>query len=248
MLEEHIRLGNVCLDTLKEAAKRVGHELLKPVTDAWDKGNHVEAVMRAGLEIGSLLLMIGDLAKLAQVGKVAEAAKLSEAAKAAEAAKVAEAAKAAEAVAVSERVTSAGKTIKEFSTTTWNGVKIKARSMRDLFLGRTPGKGSRTGKDVIERMREKGKIREVEGKTEFQAPDDKWYDLKDADMAHSPKDAVTWWNETGYQYGARSPEARAFMTNPDNYVLDYFGNNRSAGSILGQTTTYRPPIVPPTGL
>ncbi|AVS66515.1 hypothetical protein C8245_13270 [Paracidovorax avenae] len=31
----------------------------------------------------------------------------------------------------------------------------------------------------------------------------------------------SWWNQEGRQYGARSPEVRAFMKNPDNYVLDH---------------------------
>ena len=244
MLMEHIRLGNVCLQTLKDAAKKAGHELAKPVTDAWEKGNYVEAVTRGGLEIASLLLVVGDLAKLAQAGKVAEAAKVSEAAK------IAEATKAAETVTVSERVTSAGKTIKEFSTTAWDGVKIKARSMRDLFLGRTPGKGSRTGREVIERMEKEGKIREnpQTGEREFLSKKDgEWYPIKDADMAHAPKDAVTWWNEKGYEFGARSPEAREFMMNSKNYELELNAYNRSDGAILGQNTTYRPPLNPPKG-
>jgi len=119
ILMEHIRLGNVCLQTLKDAAERAGHELAKPVTDAWDKGSRVEAVTRAGLEIGSLLLIIGDLAKLAQVGKVAEAAKISEAAKIAEAEKVTEANKAADAAKAAEAQKAADGT---------NGVKIKKQA------------------------------------------------------------------------------------------------------------------------
>ncbi len=236
ILMEHIRLGNVCLQTLKDAAKRAGHELAKPVTDAWDKGNYVEAITRGGLEIGSLLLVIGDLAKLAQVGKVAEAAKVSEVAKAAEVTK------AAEAVTVSERVTSAGKTIKEFSTTAWDGVKIKARSMRDLFLGRTPGKGSRTGREVIERMEKDGKIIRdpVTGEpTHFMDSKGNWRPMADGDMAHNV-DAVKWWNETGREYGARAPEVRDWMLDSKNYTVDYYGYNRSAGA--GLPDVYLPPL------
>lgn len=71
ILAENIKLGNICLESLKEAAKAAGHELAKPVTDAWEKGNYVEAVTRAGLEIASLLLAVGDVAKLGQAAKVA---------------------------------------------------------------------------------------------------------------------------------------------------------------------------------
>ena len=236
MLMEHIRLGNVCLQTLKDAAKKAGHELAKPVTDAWDKGNYVEAVTRGGLEIASLLLIVGDLAKLAQAGKVAEAAKVGEVAK------VGEATKAAEAVTVSERVTTAGKTIKEFSTTAWDGVKIKARSMRDLFLGRTPGKGSRTGREVIERMEKDGKIIRdpVTGEpTHFMDSKGNWRPMADGDMAHNV-DAVKWWNETGREYGARAPEVRDWMLDSKNYTVDYYGYNRSAGA--GLPDVYRPPL------
>lgn len=236
MLMEHIRLGNVCLQTLKDAAKKAGHELAKPVTDAWDKGNYVEAVTRGGLEIGSLLLIVGDLAKLAQVGKVAEVAKVSEVAKAAEVTK------AAEAVTISERVTAAGKTVKEFGTTAWDGVKIKARSMRDLFLGRTPGKGSRTGREVIERMEKEGKIVRdpVSGEpTHFMDSKGNWRPMADGDMAHQT-DAVRWWNDTGREFGARSPEVRSWMLDSKNYTVDYYGYNRSAGASLPDV--YLPPL------
>jgi hypothetical protein len=79
VLAENIRLGNICLETLKQAAKAAGKELAKPVTDAWERGDYAEAITRGGLEIGSLALMVGDLAKLAQVGKAAEAAKAGQA-------------------------------------------------------------------------------------------------------------------------------------------------------------------------
>lgn len=62
MLGEHIRLGNICKESSTQAAKAAGKQLwAKPVTDAWDKGNYVEAVTRGGLEVGTLLLMVGDL-------------------------------------------------------------------------------------------------------------------------------------------------------------------------------------------
>jgi Domain of unknown function (DUF4150)/HNH/ENDO VII superfamily nuclease with conserved GHE residues len=127
-----------------------------------------------------------------------------------------------------------------------DGAKIldRLKSLREQYLGRTPGKESRTGREVQDRMRAEGKLRENEitGKTEFQASNKEWYPLDKADMAHSPKDAVTWWNETGRQYGAKSPEVRSFMLDSKNYVLDHYSLNRSAGATLGQTTRYLPPL------
>lgn len=234
-LAEHIRLGNICLESVKQAAKAAGHELAKPVTDAWDKGNYVEAVTRGGLEVASLLLVVGDLAKLGQGAKAAEAAKAAQTARAAEAARAAPAIRAA--VPVTETVGANGKKI--FGTLGWDGVRIQAKSLRELFLGRTPGKASRTGREVIDRMRSEGKIREVDGVTEFKASNNEWYPLENADMAHKT-DAVTWWNETGRQYGAKSPEVRDWMLDARNYELDHYSLNRSAGASLGET--YLPPL------
>lgn len=123
------------------------------------------------------------------------------------------------------------------------GVKIKKApmSLREQYLGRTPGKGSKTGKEVIERMRKEGKIREVDGETFFKSSDGNWYPLREADMAHKV-DAVTWWNETGRQYGARVPEVRKWMLDPNNYTLQHFSINRSLGAQIGQG--YLPPIRP----
>ena len=54
-----------------------------------------------------------------------------------------------------------------------NGGKIKQKikSLRRQYLGKTPGKNSKTGREVQDRMREEGKLRENidTGRTEFQA-------------------------------------------------------------------------------
>ena len=123
-----------------------------------------------------------------------------------------------------------------------DGVVVKPawmKALREKYLGRTPGKNSRTGKEVQDQMRAEGKLREVRGKTEFQASDGKWYDISKADMAHKT-DAVTWWNETGRQYGAKAPEVRNWMLDSKNYTLDHCSLNRSAGAKIGQT--YLPPL------
>jgi hypothetical protein len=112
---------------------------------------------------------------------------------------------------------------------------------RQEYMGSTPGKDSPTGRDVQTRMRSEvpPTLREnpVTGNTEFQASDGEWYPLKDADMSHRT-DAVKYWNETGRYYGKQSPEVREWMTDPDNYVLDHYRINRSAGAKL--TDRYLP--------
>lgn len=116
------------------------------------------------------------------------------------------------------------------------------RNLRNRYLGRTPGKGSRTGRQVIERMRQDGTVRGRGDQTMFQSrTDGKWHNLRDADMAHKT-DAVTYWNETGRFSGARSTTVREWMRDPNNYELEHYFYNRSAGARLGQT--YQPPPRP----
>ncbi|WP_233152512.1 hypothetical protein [Bacillus mycoides] len=83
-----------------------------------------------------------------------------------------------------------------------NGEKVfgkgtkKAKGLRKQYVGRTPGKRSRTGREVIERMKNENppRIRTTRrGITEFKASDGEWYELSQADMAHRT-DAVSWWN------------------------------------------------------
>lgn len=58
------------------------------------------------------------------------------------------------------------------------------------------------------------------------------------DMAHRT-DAVKWWNDIGRYLGPKSPEARKFMLDPDNYVLQPRSINRSEGAQLKDR--YLPP-------
>lgn len=121
------------------------------------------------------------------------------------------------------------------------GLPVPSGSTKRLkYMGSTPSKDSRTGKAVIERMKNEDppKIRTVRGKTEFLDTNNKWRPLSEADMAHKT-DAVTWWNEVGRNYGPRSKEVRDWMLDPDNYYLEHYSKNRSEGASLGQT--YVPP-------
>jgi hypothetical protein len=53
-------------------------------------------------------------------------------------------------------------------------------------------------------------------------------------MAHKI-DAVSWWNSTGRNYGAKSKEVRTWMLDSDNYYLEHFSINRSQGAKLKET-------------
>lgn len=114
----------------------------------------------------------------------------------------------------------------------------KEVSKRLKYLGRTPGKGSKTGREVFERMQKEGTARIKNGKKQFKS-DGKWYDLSQADMGHKT-DAVKWWNETGRRYGAKSKEVREWMLDSKNYELQHYSRNRSAGAKLGET--YKAPL------
>ena len=116
----------------------------------------------------------------------------------------------------------------------------RCKSLRKQYMGKTPSKNSKTGREVIERMRGEGKIRGQGKRMEFKDSKGNWHPIKDADMAHKT-DAVSWWNSTGRQHGARAPEVRKWMRNPDNYYLEHFSINRSQGAKLGET--YLSPLI-----
>jgi hypothetical protein len=128
---------------------------------------------------------------------------------------------------------------------------LSKASLRDQYLGPTPGKWSDTGKRVQARMQKEGILRPAGDPLNSQhaLPEilykGRWYPVdKNVDMAHKI-DAVTWWNKTGRFYGPRSPYVRQFMAEADNYVLmpgGGAGANRSAGVNLKQQ--YLPPRTP----
>lgn len=135
---------------------------------------------------------------------------------------------------------------KSKSVTKCSKPKLKKKlSKRDEYLGRTPGKWSKTGKDVQKRMEKEGNLRYDENKkpeikyTDPKTGKETWHKLDEkVDMAHK-KDAVKWWNETGKNYGPKSSEVRKWMRDPDNYVLQPRSVNRSEGAKIGET--YGPP-------
>jgi RHS repeat-associated protein len=107
---------------------------------------------------------------------------------------------------------------------------------REENMGRTPDKYSKTGREVIERMKALGLIR-GEGTLERGKAsnleilvDGEWVPLDSTfDMAHLT-DAAIWWNYVGQYYGKRHKEVRAFMLRSDNYILQHRSKNRAAGA------------------
>jgi len=90
-------------------------------------------------------------------------------------------------------------------------------------------------------MRSRGQLRGVEPNIEvYHRGTRRWYPLDECDMGHT-RDAVAYWNRSGFQHGPRSPQARAWMRNPDNYMLEPSSINRSRGAGLG--LRYRPPAI-----
>lgn len=134
---------------------------------------------------------------------------------------------------------------------------LKKKSLRLLYLGRTPSKYSAVGNKVVNRMRTENKIF-GEGPLLRGNPnnlhiinDDNSLTFIDhnVDMAHKQA-AVSWWNSVGRQFGARSRQAREFMLDDSNYELQHRTQNRSEGGAM--TERYMPPIglsdPPPPGI
>jgi len=162
--------------------------------------------------------------------------------------------------ATSEELASRAQTLEKFiyridsdlpvASTVEEGARTARRtSSRELYMGATPDKYSRTGREVLERMRAEGGI-EGEGPLLRGNPNN-LHLIGDegqliridsrVDMAHTV-DAVTWWNNTGRYYGPKAQEVRIFMLNSDNYILQPSSINRAEGASLRQT--YLPPAVP----
>jgi hypothetical protein len=113
ILLENIRLGNVTTGTMSSGAANtatsVGKAIVAPVTDAWAKGQYVESVTRATVEIATLPFVALKSSKAAKAGEVADA--LSDANKATQALETAQdattAVKSAEAIAKTDEVAKA---------------------------------------------------------------------------------------------------------------------------------------------
>lgn len=117
-------------------------------------------------------------------------------------------------------------------------------SARLRYLGRTPGKSSRTGREVRERMREEGTLRANRrtGADEFLDESGTWrpVDTPQTHMGHHPMDAVDYWNQTGRLHGPKSPEVRSWMLDSSNYRFEWGPLNSARGGAT--TSRYQAPI------
>lgn len=112
---------------------------------------------------------------------------------------------------------------------------------RKELLGSTPGKwNSKTGRLVRERMQAEGSLITTSEGTfvkflDTEVSQYRWTSIDNTDMAHR-FDAVAWWNDVAVPkgYAPRGPEVREFMLNPNNYELQPYWINRSAGANLKQ--------------
>jgi hypothetical protein len=109
------------------------------------------------------------------------------------------------------------------------------RSLREEYLGATPGKATATGKIVMARYQ----YRTVTGVLEVEWQSGTWHPLLDCDMSHYPVDAVDEWNSRLKHTGIRSSAVRAWMNDPRNYILEPAARNRSRSS----KSRYEPPTV-----
>ena len=142
----------------------------------------------------------------------------------------------------------------------WAGVTKR----RQKFLGATPSKFSKTGRDVLERMSKENpsSVRNLpkgDPSTWTKAQLDrvmikslesgKWFPYKSFDMGHSPVDAVTYWNNVGRFTEPRSKDVRDWMLDPANYRLQLSDVNQAAGRELGAAgARYQPPLKLPDGI
>ncbi|WP_284124224.1 eCIS core domain-containing protein [Parerythrobacter aestuarii] len=126
----------------------------------------------------------------------------------------------------------------------------RSQSRRDEYAGGTPDKYSKTGGEVLDRMREEGLIHGEGDLTrgnpnglELELPDGTRMLIgKDVDMGHIEA-AVDFWNRAGYKYGPKSEVMRKFMLRSDNYRFESKHDNRSEGASMD--ANYRKPKDPP---
>jgi hypothetical protein len=118
------------------------------------------------------------------------------------------------------------------------------KSLRERYLGGTPGKYTKQGREVRERMRKEGTLKTdpQTGKDIFKAENEKWYPVDSAKihMGHHPVDAVDYWNNTGRYLGERSPAVRSWMLDSNNYRFEYGPLNSARGGAT--SSRYLPPV------
>ena len=120
----------------------------------------------------------------------------------------------------------------------------RIQSLRLRYLGGTPDKYTRTGREVRERMRQEGTLKfDADlGEDVFLGEDGIWRPVNrpNVHMGHHPVDAVDWWNSTGRYTGAKSQTVRDWMLDSNNYRFEYGPLNSSRGGAT--RSTYLPSV------
>jgi RHS repeat-associated protein len=112
-----------------------------------------------------------------------------------------------------------------------------AKTKRDMFMGSTPGKHSKFGKEVKVHMEGLKTYRKTKKGEEVHVAvgakgTKKWLPLdQDIHMGHKI-DAVKYWNGVGRFFGAKSDAVRGFMTDSENYEFEHGPTNSSNGAGL----------------
>lgn len=128
---------------------------------------------------------------------------------------------------------------------------------RELYMGNTPSKSSLTGKQVIQNMLSQNicvdktwLIQDSDGEIYLQTEYAKTGDEYEKIHINSPRlhmghiyDAVRFWNEIGRFTGAKSKCVRDFMTDANNYLIQYGPRNQQ----LAPHTPYLEPVDNPWG-
>jgi hypothetical protein len=108
---------------------------------------------------------------------------------------------------------------------------------REFCVGPTPRIGGTVANQVLARMMSRGSAKKVNGEIWIRSRHRKgaeltWFPISQCAMGHK-KDVVIWWNQVGRRCrrpgGDVAPAVKAWMNNPNNYVIQYRGFNCSEG-------------------
>lgn len=146
-----------------ETAKAIPGALVKPVTDAWNRGDKLEAVTRGALEVGSLILPFTKLGKagelasgLSKAGEAANTSKAGEAANAAD--KAAELGRATKGDEVAGLGVGAGKsTFEKESLVAAN--KAKGKAFEEQIASEEAKSGAEVHREITIRTNQGTKVR-----------------------------------------------------------------------------------------
>jgi hypothetical protein len=100
---------------------------------------------------------------------------------------------------------------------------------RGMFMGSNPDRNGPVGAALKARYGSEYRPGPPE-QVKFPRGSNNWVNVADCDLSHEPEDAVSFWNREGHKHGPRSPEVRAFMTNPNHYIFEPASLNRSRAS------------------